>query len=382
MHLMVILEDRISEWESKGEILEGYFNPAGAFETVTVFGLVADQPDVATLERLCAPACHQYINAGIDRRYLMLSTAGLRPELLFRRLRRLTPLVPLSRPDVIRGYGDGLAAVAAAAVSHETGTPFAVSVHMTADVEIQARYLGAPDRLWRRFLRSAVNRSFQGAGSVMAAYAPILEYLPPSVTDKAIVVPNVVGISPRPELQTRREGPMRALWLGRQMPGRDPRPILEALDILPTVHLTLIGDGPLHDVARRCATHLADRTRFVRAMDNRKLCASLGDYDVLVVNSGFREMPKTVMEAALAGLPIIVNRLPAVESLEYSRLPVVFVDPNSGSYASALRYMEDNPQNLEAKRRETQDAAWQLWDPQKVATKTADVLRSLAMKGI
>ena len=117
-------------------------------------------------------------------------------------------------------------------------------------------------------------------------------------------------------------------------------------------------------------------------MDNRKLCASLGDYDVLVVNSGFREMPKTVMEAALAGLPIIVNRLPAVESLEYSCLPVVFVDPNSGSYASALRYMEDNPQNLEAKRRETQDAAWQLWDPQKVATKTADVLRSLAMKGI
>jgi len=79
MHLMVVLEDRISEWDAKGEILDGYFNPAGAFDSVTVLGLVDDRPDEATIARLCAPARHRYLNAGIDRRELMFATFGLRP---------------------------------------------------------------------------------------------------------------------------------------------------------------------------------------------------------------------------------------------------------------------------------------------------------------
>ena len=89
MHLLVVLEDRISDWISKGEILEGYFNPDAAFETVTILGLVADRPDTSALARLCSPARCRYISADIDRRYLALSTAGLRYCLLSRALRRL-----------------------------------------------------------------------------------------------------------------------------------------------------------------------------------------------------------------------------------------------------------------------------------------------------
>jgi hypothetical protein len=37
------------------------------------------------------------------------------------------------------------------------------------------------------------------------------------------------------------------------MPGRDPRPIFAALKVTPNVELTLVGDGPLHDAARRTA---------------------------------------------------------------------------------------------------------------------------------
>lgn len=380
MHLMVVLEDRISDWETKGEILEGYFNPAGAFETVTVFGLIDDRPDDATLARLCAPARHHYINVGIDRRRLMLKTAGLWPRLLDRALRRFTLLVPLNQPDVMRAYGDGLAAVAAAVISRETKIPYAVSVHTTADLAIQARYLGVRDRLWRRLLRPSLRQSFREAGSIMAAYEPIRAYLPPDVAEKVVVVPNVVDIGARQGLRASTEGPLRALWLGRQMPGRDPRPIIEALDIAPNVHLTLIGDGPLHNEARRAASHLGARTKFIRAMDNRALCAALADYDVLVVNSGYREVPKTVIEAALTGLPIVVNRLPAAESAEYAELPVVFVEPSFGGYASALRDLEGNPPKRRSIGRETQDAAWRMWDPSVVARQAADVLHALVSR--
>ena len=115
MHLMVVLEDRISEWQAKGEVLEGYFNPDGAFDTITVLGLVADDPGAETLARLCAPARHLYVNAGIDRRWLMAMTAGLRPGRLVAVLRRLARQIDGPMPDVMRAYGDGLASGAAAA---------------------------------------------------------------------------------------------------------------------------------------------------------------------------------------------------------------------------------------------------------------------------
>ncbi|MDA0784776.1 MAG: glycosyltransferase [Proteobacteria bacterium] len=380
MHLMVILEDRISEWEAKGEILDGYFNPAGVFDTVTVLGLVEDQPEDLMIARLCAPARHRYVNVGIDRRGLMTATFGLRPGRLETRLARLISDLLSDPPDLVRAYGDGLAAVAAAVVGREAQIPYAVSLHTTPDPHIQSQYVGARDRLWRRLLAPSVHQALRGAGAVMAVYAPIRDYLPPDIAERTVVVPNVVGVTARPTVSERYGVPMRALWLGRQMPGRDPGPIIAALKVTPNVELTLIGDGPLHDTAQRAAEEggVGRRTSFIRAMDNRELCASLPRYDVLVVNSAFREMPKTVMEAALSGLPIIVNRLPAVESPEYASLHVLFVDGNSGAYASALRDLEGNPRKRVAFAQETQDAAWRMWDPDRVATQTADILRALA----
>ncbi len=377
MHLMVVVEDRISEWQAKGEVLEGYFNPDGAFDTITVLGLVADDPGAETLARLCAPARHLYVNAGIDRRWLMAMTAGLRPGRLVAVLRRLARQIDGPMPDVMRAYGDGLAAVAAAAIRRQTAIPYAVSIHTTADLTIQARYSGARDRIWRRLLRPAVHQALRDAGAIMAVYEPIRDFLPADVAEKTLVVPNVVGIPARPGIQVHRAGPLRALWLGRQMPGRDPRAIIAALEVTPNVTLTLIGDGPLLDSARRVASPFGDRTRFIPVMDNRNLCTSLGEYDVLVVNSGFREIPKTVMEASLVGLPVVVNRLPAAESPEYSDLSAVFVDGSPGGYAAVLRDLEGNPAKRRQLAHDTQDAAWRLWNPFDVAAQAADVLRGL-----
>ena len=379
MHLMVILEDRISEWDAKGEILDGYFNPAGAFDSVTVLGLVDDTPEDSTVARLCAPGRHRYVNAGINRRELLFSSMGLRAGRLAARLSRLAADLPPDGPDIVRAYGDGLAAVAAAAIARAADIPYAVSVHTTPDPQIQARYFGTRDRLWRRLLRPSVERALRDAGAVMAVYAPIRDFLPPDIAEKAVVVPNVVGIETRPEIGDAQPGPMRALWLGRQMPGRDPRPIIAALTVTPNVALTLIGDGPLHDAARRVAEDLdlGRRVTFIRAMDNRELCARLPGYHALVVNSAYREMPKTVMEAALCGLPIIVNRLPASESPEYADLTVSFVDSDPGSYAFALRDFESNSRKRIALAHETQDAAWRLWSPDEVAKRSAALLRGL-----
>ena len=377
---MVVLEDRISEWETKGEILDGYFNPAGAFDRVTVLGLVGDRPADETIARLSGPAGHRYVNAGLDRRSLFLRTLGLRPGRLAGILGQLSDNVAEDPPQVLRAYGDGLAAVAAAAIGRRLQIPHAVSLHTTPDPEVQARHLGARDRLWRRLLVPAVLQSLRDAGAVMAVYAPIRDHLPPDIAARTVVVPNAVGIPSPPAFRTHDGGPLRALWLGRQMPGRDPRPVIRALETTPNTTLTLIGDGPLRAAAQRLAAErgLAARTKFIPALENRELCARLPDHDVLVVHSDFREMPKTVMEAALSGLPVVVNRLPAAQSPEYGDIPAVLVDAEPGAYAAALRDLEGNTPKREALARETQDAAWKAWNPGRVAEQAADLLRGLA----
>ena len=77
------------------------------------------------------------------------------------------------------------------------------------------------------------------------------------------------------------------------------------------------------------------------------------------------------------GLPVVVNRLPAAESPEYSDLSAVFVDGSPGGYAAVLHDLEGNPAKRLQLAHDTQDAAWRLWNPFDVAAQTADVLRGL-----
>lgn len=381
MHLLVVLEDRISDWTAKGEILEGYFNPDAAFETITVLSLIADQPDPNALARLCAPAHCLHISAGIDRRYLALSTLGLRYGLLSRSMRALKARLDVDAPQVIRGYGDGLGAIAASILADQTGIPFVVSLHTTPDPLIQSRYLGFRDRIWRQLAKSSLSRALQNADGIIAVYSSIMDYLPAKIAEKAKVIPNVVGIGARSVQSPRETPPLKLIWVSRQMPGRDPRPVIGALMDLPEAELTLVGDGPLHQAAQRmiAMAGLDNRVHVVPALENQRLCSILCDHDLMLVNSGFREIPKSVLEASLCGLPILVNRYPAETTVEYGHIPAIFVDGCAESYRDVIRDLIGDPGRLLALGRQTRKQAWEFWNPQTAGFRAAEMLRNLAM---
>ncbi|MDE0779351.1 MAG: glycosyltransferase [Alphaproteobacteria bacterium] len=383
MHLLVVVEDRISDWMTKGEILDGYFNPGAAFEKVTVLGLVADQPDDGTVARLCAPARHRYIPVGLDRRHLALATVGLRYGLLSLSLRRLASELTNDPPHVMRAYGDGLAAIATSIIADQTGIPFAVSLHTTPDALIQSQYLETRDRVWRRLAKFSGARALRNANAVIAVYSPIVDFLPPDISSKTWVIPNVVGIKGAPKAQDCETSPLRAIWVSRQMPGRDPRPVIAALRDVPEAILTLVGDGPLHESARKTVLEygLGDRVEVMRAVENDRLCSLMPNFDVMLVNSCFREMPKSVMEASLSGVPVIINRSPAEDTKEYSGIPVVYVDGDARSYASALRALVTDTSRRQTLAQQTRESAWQLWDPAVAGSAAGDLLLNLANGG-
>ncbi|NBT30016.1 MAG: glycosyltransferase, partial [Gammaproteobacteria bacterium] len=166
----------------------------------------------------------------------------------------------------------------------------------------------------------------------------------------------------------------------RHIPGRDAKPLLEALTLIPNVELTLFGEGPLLEATIRYAKSrgVNDRVRFVPSIENWRLCASLPEFDVLLVNSAYREMPKSVMEAALSGLPVVANLFPAADSPEYASIPAILVEGSPRSYAIALEQLAKNARSRNELAIRTLDAAWMQWDPATVARLSADLLIGLA----
>ncbi len=382
MHLVVLLDERISDWAAKGEILPGYFNPAGAFERVSVIVLPHDSPALATVERLAAPAPATFVAMGVDRRVLAVKTLGFRDALLARELRPLIERVRELRPDLLRAYGDGLAAAAAGIVSTATGVPYVVSLHTTPDGS-RERNAGWRDRVWRRLLAGSVARGLAGARALLAVYSPIVESLPAPLRARATVVPNVVACAPgRERREHRPDRPLEVLWVGRMIAGRDPAPLIDALAQVPDARLTMIGDGPLAESVRlrAQASGAAKRIRFVAALDNARLIAGLGDFDVLALRTDYAEVAKPVMEAALAGLPVVINRTPSQSLAEYDDFPAIFVDATGESYAAALRQLADDTEWRKDVSERTLAAALERWNPTCVAARTAALMRAAIVR--
>jgi glycosyltransferase involved in cell wall biosynthesis len=74
------------------------------------------------------------------------------------------------------------------------------------------------------------------------------------------------------------------------------------------VQLTLVGNGPLNAKLRAQveAAGLAERVEFVPRMMNQHLAQLLRESDVFIIQSSHAGVPKTVIEASLCGLPVVV----------------------------------------------------------------------------
>lgn len=388
MHLAIILDERITDWEAKGEILPGYFNPADAFGQVTVIGLPMDTPAPDTIRDLSGNAQSAFISMGLDRKWLALALVAPGLACLKWALRPLLRQFEASRPDIIRAYGDGMAAVAAWIIGEALGIPYVVSLHTTPDPRLLSQFATPRDRLWRRLLRKAVRPALAKAGHVIAVYSPILDFLPPAVRGKTTVIPNVVaaGAGKRPNPSdpdiSGTGTALHVLWVGRLIPGRDPGPVVDAVLNTPDVYLTLVGDGPLRPIVQgRVASHPAGvRISFIPSLPNRQLVGRLTDWDVLVVRTDYAELAKPVMEAALAGLAVILNREPSENLEEYKGFPAIFVDATPASYAEVFTSLLNDRAKLRTLADDVRQESWRRWNPRDVALRAADVMRNASRR--
>ena len=379
--LLVIVSDRVSDWVMKGEVVDRYFNPGQVFDHVDLLLTNDDSPALDALARMAGRATIAVHNLPAPH-WLFVATIGWQPELLRRWRNRAVALARDLRPDLVRCHGVRLNALAALHIRRELQVPYVVSVHANLDTDHLRAARAPAHRQLAGFATQRLERSvLRGADLVMPVYESIVPYLERLGVERVRVVYNAVGATVRHKTNWAVDARhVRTACVCRQEEGeKDPRPIIEAVAAVPGVHLHLIGDGPLHGELRNAvdASGAADRFTLTRSLPNTDVLGVLAAADLYLYRSSLFEVSKSCMEAALTGLPIVVNDRDGDPAPELRGDHVVLVDGTAAGYQAAIERLlaeDDERARLGAAAR---SFALAHWDPARVEAEITSIYRAL-----
>lgn len=371
--LLVLVPDRLSDLVSKGEITERYYNPGDLFPDVHLALVNDDRPDVATIQPMVGSARLTVHNLPTPRRFF-LCTAGWRRPLIVSWLDGAVSLASRVGASLVRCHGADVNLLAAAAIRERLGIPYVVSLHTCLEQPLTGRV----ERLRRRLMTRAMVDALRDADATVAVYRSILPYLDRIETRRPHLAYNVVAPT---ELRSKSKysfsRPFRLVSVGRQIPGKDPRQLIAAVATRDDMTLTLIGDGPLHDDLRARAVRFgaADRISFEKSCSNAVLCRRLAEFDAFATQTSYWEMPKTILEAMLVGLPVVVNRPAPGAVPELDESICLLVEDTLNGWSDGLSRIVADDALRERLGRAARARAEREWAPEITEARYVDIYR-------
>lgn len=134
-----------------------------------------------------------------------------------------------------------------------------------------------------------------------------------------------------------------AISSGRITADKNQIALVRALEVLPDLHVALAGIGPDTDriVAFAQQTGVSGRLHLLGEIPPSEIYAFLAAGDVYVFPSRFETFGLAVVEAAIAGLPVIANDIPVLREVlqdDAGQAAALFVDAeNPAKLAEAIR---------------------------------------------
>lgn len=380
---MVLVPDRITDILVKGEYQPNYYNPGQLFSEVHIVTTTDDRPDLAQLQRTVGRARLHVHN--VPENSLLVSADWRR---WWKKPLRdwAQPGVDLARrtkPQLIRVHGADWDGYLASRIRKALGIPYVLSLHINPDVNPVRRFvapgLTESQRQHNAFFQYVEGAGLKNADLVMPVYRSILPYLERHGVTRVEVCYNILN-SPylRQKTDYSMRGPFRIVCVGRLFQDKNPANLIRAVAALPSVELTIVGDGPerasLEQLARESAA--ASRVHFRPAVENDELCQLLPGFDLFAVHTEFWELNKSVLEALLAGLPVVINRrhgppVPELAGADFVR----FVDNTTDSYREAIQDLMEDDAARAALGRRAYAHAQPNWSPQVTERKVLDIYR-------
>jgi glycosyltransferase involved in cell wall biosynthesis len=373
--LMVIVPDRLSDLIKKGEFASRYYNPGELFKEVHLVATNDDRPDLGALQRTVGGAKLVFHNLPTGLRHTV-QTLGWQRPLIEPLLKRSLALAAAIKPQLIRTHNNFLEGEIGARIQKALGIPLVVSLHGVWDVDdLETVYA----RIRSRFRAKLERSSLASADAVIAIYAPIQRYARLFGARRVELIYNIVaGENIARKLSYELSKPPRLITINRQVPQKNPSNIIRAIAEI-DCHYTIVGDGVLHERLRSLAADLgcSARIEFIKAAPNAELCARLRDFDIMVSHCDYWGTSKTIIEAGLAGLPIVINRHPAIKIDEYSGGWLIECENTAAGYKAAILDLLGNT----AHREQLGGLAWKTasarFDPAQMERQTVALYREL-----
>jgi glycosyltransferase involved in cell wall biosynthesis len=377
MKHIVFANDYLSTLARKGELIEGLYNPGNLFDEVHIVLTNTDGVDSSEIQKTVGTARLFIHNLPPPSFRLSL---GWQPIFLINWVRRAIALTKSIQPDLIRCQGFNIHTFLAGKVSKATKTPSIVSLHGNPDVDYLRLSRNIQERFYITRWKNLAESQIKNFSHVIAVYSPIQPYLEQKGVTAYSIIHNLVGLGALVKTDYSLQGPLKLICIGRQtIHQKDQRDIVRAVAALENVHLYLIGNGDLHADLRDIVNNmkLQERVFLIPDQPNEIIMNTLKNYDVYIYNSINFEISKTVMEAALVGLPIIHNtRVPSLSS-ELEQIKVLKVDNSVTGYQDGIKILQDNQILRQEMGLLSREIATNLWNPEITEARIVSLYKSL-----
>lgn len=175
---------------------------------------------------------------------------------------------------------------------------------------------------------------------------------------KIQIVPNFVT---KPDFLTQKRsqrGPLKVVCIANMHWYKNHKNLLVAIskivNQMETVQLTLIGNGPLFKEVVMLSTELGVPVMFEGFVSNP--ANKLYDFDAAILVSYFEGSSNAVLEALVAGIPVISSNTGSVSELISSGAPIILCDPDSPeSIATAINSLKENYEDYLKKAQDYSD---------------------------
>ena len=381
--LLVIVPDRVSEILAKGEYQPCYYNPGEVFDEVHILMTNDDSPSLADLQRTVGRATLFVHNHPDNLTLVNCRPAWLREMRLRKWAKGGVDIARAIRPSLIRCHGSDWNTYLASRIKAELGIPYVVSLHINPDINPVRRIvkpqLTAKEQRHNAFYEHVESTALCNADLVMPVYRPIVPYLKRLGVERVEVCYNVLNTKYlRVKNDYALHDPARIIYVGRLFEEKNPDNIMRALVRLPGAVLTIVGDGPIRPRLEQFAIDLgiADRVIFRPAVANDELCELLAEQDIFAVHTEYWEISKSVLEALLTGLPIVINRRIGEPVPELEGDFVCMVENSEEAYFKSLRQLLTDDEARAALGQRALAHARANWSPAITEAKFASIYRS------
>lgn len=342
--LFVLITDKLSELINKGEITDRYYNPGNLFSHVHIIMTNDDNPDYDLLKKTVGSAKLYIHNIYSGKRLFFLSLFW-RKLLLKIWSKKFIKIANKYRPSLIRCHGASLNAFAAAEIKKKLNIPYIVSLHINYDEDQRKRATTFKEKIIYKLHENIERYGLKNSDLIMPVYKPIIPYLERINCTNYKVFYNVINpnnIIKKTSYKIDKK--IRLISVGRQFKEKNPSNILKSLVYLKNAELTLIGNGPYHEKLVNLSRELGieKKIHFIKSMENDKLCKKLHKFDIFIVHTEYWEISKSILEALLTGLPIILNRRIGLQVPELSKDIVYYVDNTEEGYKEGISFISSN----------------------------------------